>query len=257
MGIRDKAIAKADQVNASLMSSPIVKGLLDTGIPCLFPVVGPGILSALDKRAAQLAEKNSKLFAEELKRHIDSIAEDKLDKAFVESDEFVSLLINVLARNARAHEEEKVKFYAALFMNAVMTPTSSTSYKEGFVQIIDELGVDHIRVLSHIESTWRALSDEDRKKNGKDFSATAVAQALHMPEHRAIAYCDQMMRFGLLRDPAVGRFGYKPGYYAITDYGSELMSFLTMEGQAVEKGQVETTKPNSNGIDTSQPIVAP
>jgi hypothetical protein len=62
--------------------------------------------------------------------------------------------------------------------------------------------------------------------------ASQVAEHLKLPESRALAYCDQMIGFGLLRDWWIGRYGYQIGGYSITDYGRELVEFLDATNQA-------------------------
>ena len=225
MSAKENLLSKIDNVNAALSSSPIVKGLIDGGLS-LIPFLGQAITSALDTRAFQLFEENSRQFAEEVRRLLSRLNETKLDKQFMESNEFVSLLIEILARNARTYEQEKISLYARVFVNAATYDKSEVPYKEGFIRIIDELSVEHIRVLAFIYEQSENFTEDD-KENGKDrVLAKQVSEALRISLSRTQAYCDQMIRFGLLRDWAIGKFDYKPGFYAITDYGRELAEFL-------------------------------
>jgi hypothetical protein len=152
MNSKSRALEIVDQVNAALSVSPIVKGLVDGGLS-LVPFLGEAITSALDSRAFQLYENNSKAFVNELRRLMESLDEEKMDKQFIESTEFVSLLTTILTRNARTHEREKVRFYARIFVNSATRGKSQVSYKEGFVRMVDELSVSHIWVLSFVYQT--------------------------------------------------------------------------------------------------------
>ncbi|MCG3112957.1 MAG: MarR family transcriptional regulator [Candidatus Manganitrophus sp. SB1] len=226
MANKDTAISKIDQVNTAFSTSPIVKGLIDGGLS-LIPFLGQAITSALDTRAFQLFEQNSKSFAEEVKKLMDKVDESKVDKRFIHSTEFVSLLIDILARNAHTHEEEKINLYAKLFVNFTKHGNSETPYKEGLIRIIDELGVEHIRILAFIKEKDKISTPKDGKSSTTDVQLHEIAQATGIPKSRVQAYCDQMIRFGLLQDAAIGYFGYEPGSYAITEYGYELTRFLT------------------------------
>lgn len=228
MTTKDKLLDKVNDINVIYSRSFIIKGLTD-GVLSLVPVLGTAITSALDTRAFQLFERNSKQFSEEVRQLINKLEIEKIDKKFLDSDEFVYLLIEILSRNARTYEQEKVKLYARLFVNATTLSKSTTPYKEGFVRIIDELSVAHILALAFIYDRSSAFTKEDKENNRGHVLASEVAEELLITEPRALAYCDQMIRFGLLRDWSLGKYGYKPGSYAITDYGFELAEFLKSE----------------------------
>lgn len=221
MSAKQQIVTKIDQAKTALANSPIVKGLVDGGLS-LIPFFGAAITSVLDARAFKLFEENSKHFAKEVNRLVNEIDEAKLDKRFVESDEFVSLLTEILAKNARTHEQEKVNLFARLFVNAATLEKSSAPYKEGFVRVIDELSAEHIRAL-------RIIYENNSKAQSKDDNFTKVhdvAWQLRVTDERATAYCDQMIRFGLLRDWSIGKVVYSSGHYEITGYGRELAEFL-------------------------------
>jgi hypothetical protein len=152
--------------------------------------------------------------------------DSKLDKAFLESDEFTSLLLGTLARNAQVHEKEKTRLYARLFVNAAKLGNSSVPYKEGFLQIIDQLSVAHIHILSLIHQKSLAFTDEDRQNNRDGITAEEIALETGVSVDRVQAYCEQMIRFGLLRDWGIGRYGYRPGSYEMTTYGHDFARFL-------------------------------
>jgi hypothetical protein len=229
MSIKVKALSKVDQIKTAYSNSPILKGLIDGGLS-LIPFLGEAITSALDTHAFQLYEENSKRFVEELRQLVEILAEEKLDKRFIESDEFVSLLTTILARNARTHEREKIRLYANVFVNSATYGKSGVAYKEGFVRIIDELSIDHIRAMSFIYETDLNFTEEERKKNRDSVTASQVSEVTGITESLSLAYCEQMIRFGLLRDSSIGYYGYRPGdqpgYYKMTEYGREFAEFL-------------------------------
>lgn len=216
MSIKEATLKKADDVNISLQNSPIVKGLIDGGLS-LIPFLGTAVTSALSTRAFQLFQDNSRRFAEALRTEIDRLNQEKLDKEFIESEEFTSLLLDVLSSNARTHEHEKTQLYARIFVNAATIDYSKIPFKEGFVRIVEELSVEHIRILAFI---IQALSG--RELTGT-VSAQDIAEAVNTPRERVEAYCAQMVRFGLLRDQGTT---HPYHFYMPTDYGLEFAAFL-------------------------------
>ncbi len=138
MTTKKNLLAQIDKTNEQISDSPIIKGLVDGGLS-LIPFVGTAISSSLDTRAFQLFEENSRKFADEVRRIITDLDENKLDKEFLESPEFTSLLIATLSRNAHTYQKEKIGVFAKIFVSFFTSPESKSSYKQGFIQIIDEL----------------------------------------------------------------------------------------------------------------------
>ena len=56
--------------------------------------------------------------------------------------------LEILSKNAKTHEKDKTKLFATLFVNFSRINKSHLPHKEGFVKIIDDLSVDHIRILA-------------------------------------------------------------------------------------------------------------
>lgn len=224
MDIKNELLEKIDKTNEQISKSPIIKGLAD-GLISLVPFLGSAISSTLDTRAFQLFEENSKRFAEEIRESISDIDENKLDKQFLESAEFTSILLETLTRNARSHEQEKVKLFAKIFVNFSTNKGSGIHYKEGFIRIIDELSVEHIKILSFVyKRTKQPLETDERLKDRVQVQEIMAETSISI--ERSQAYCTQMIRYGLLRDWSLGKFGYKPGNFALTSYGFEFAEFL-------------------------------
>lgn len=225
MELKKRAIGRIDQANEFISNSPIIKGLFDGGLS-LIPVVGQAISSSLDARSFKLFEENTKKFTSEIKSLIEKLDEEKIDKDFLDSSEFTALIIETLARNARAYEDEKVKFYANIFVNYLTSTKTPITYKEGFIRIIDELTVDHIRVLAFICFRLDNPNEENEKLRNRVL-AEDISNNLNIPLDRVLAYCQHLLRFGLLWDWGIGKFGsYKPNKFSVTEYGRELANLL-------------------------------
>jgi hypothetical protein len=232
MNVGEQVITSVDRVSEALSKSPILKGLVDGGFS-LIPFVGQAVVSALDTRAFQLFEENSKLFSEEVRNIITVLDEEKIDKDFIYSSEFISLLFDTLSKNARCYEHEKTKLYANLFVNSVMYEGSKVPYKEGFLRMVDELSVDHIRILSFAYEKTLTFTKEDIEAENVfrgTISVKDVVAALGIRESRASAYMMHLARFGLLHDYGVGALDVKSGeYYRVAAYGFEFAAFLIVQ----------------------------
>lgn len=223
---KEQFISKVDSAIEKYSSSPIVKGLTDGGLSLIL-FLGPAITSVLSTRAAKLAEENSRLFAEEIRQLVTQLDETKLDKDFQESDEFTALVLEILANFSRTHEHEKVKLFAKLFVNSALRENSKTPYKEGFVRIVAGLSTDHIILFSHIYENCKKFTEEDQKDRRDRVTAEELKELVRILEHRILAYCEEMIRHGLIYDWAIGKWDYERGSYGLTEYGKEFAKFLS------------------------------
>ena len=240
MRIKEKALAKLDDISQRYAEQPAVKVATDVILSVIpLPGVGVGISSLLEARASQLAEKNTRRFVEEVRTRLGRLEEDQVSRDYVESDEFTSLLLQMLRRNATAHEEEKTRLFAQIFANSMLRDKSQTPYKEGFVQIIDDLSVDHMRVLAAMSEKYAAIPQERLKEGMAYVDADQVATELGLPLSRLVAYCEHLSRFGVLHEHRPF-LGYESGHYELTPYGREFAEFLRDEAD-------QKTGPEANG----------
>ncbi len=223
MSAKEKAIATVDKVTGALGSTMIGKALLDGGL-ALVPGLGTAISSALDSRAFRLYEKNSRRFAEQLRFEMNRLTEEKLDKKFIESDEFVAILLDTLMRNAKTHEQKKINLFARAFANFSSKKYSSIPHKEGFLEIIERLSFDHSRVIAFIfERSREPLAKGETRT---PVTAVQVAGNFAIQQSHAEAWCEQLARYGLIKDARVGLAEYESRHYEITNYGREFAEFL-------------------------------
>src|SRR5438132_11097452 len=147
--IRERFVAKLDQVNAMVSESPAANAVLQAALSITGPL-GAAISGALSGRAARLAQKNSTQLLLAVGDYIKRVNDTKIDREFLDSDEFTSLLIDILTMNAKSYEEEKIDLFSRLFINSALRDQVVTPHKEGFVRIIGDLSADHIKAFQFI-----------------------------------------------------------------------------------------------------------
>ncbi|RMH35912.1 MAG: hypothetical protein D6690_07730 [Nitrospirae bacterium] len=221
--IKTRTLATADKAIRALNNTIIGKALLDSGLS-LVPVIGPAISSALGSRALQLLEDNTRRFVEALRTEMERIDEAKLDTRFIESDEFVSIVLDIIARNAKTYEQQKVRLFARAFANFTTRDYSDMPYKEGFIDIIDHLSVNHARIVAVIHE--RSCKPPGENEHQIVVTAEQISSELKIDRSYVEAWCEQLVRYGLIRDAVLGTYGYRPGRYKLTDYGKAFATFL-------------------------------
>ncbi|WMT57905.1 hypothetical protein [Truepera radiovictrix] len=214
-----------DNANSLLSQHPIAKGLVEGGVS-LIPFLGTAITGTLNTRAALLFERNTTLLTNELKTQVHRLSENKIDREFLDSDEFTFLILDVLAKNAYTYEEVKTQLFAQILINSTLKGTSSTPYKEGFVRIVSDLSAQHIQIFTAVFRKAQTFTGQHQINNEDYVKAQEIAGEAELTQSRTIAYCEELIRYGLLSDWSVGRWEYQRGLYSVTDYGAEFASFL-------------------------------
>jgi len=223
--VRERFITKLDQLNTATAGSPTANALLQGALSIAGPV-GAAISGALSGRAAQLAEKNSKQLFVAVGNYVRRLDETKIDRQFLDSEEFTSLLIDILTMNAKTYEKEKIDLFSRVFVNSAMRDSPASPSKETFVRIIGDLSTEHIRVFQFICAKTKNPDPKEPKETTGRVVGPEIASSTGLPEHRAIAYGYELVRYGVLSDWGLGRFDYEPGAFALTEYGEEFAAFL-------------------------------
>lgn len=225
MELKDQIVEKVDTATDRLSQHPIGKGLIEGGVS-LVPFLGAAIMGTLDARASLLFEKNTMLLTQELQNQVQHLSESKIDSQFLNSDEFTSLLLNILTKNAHTHEEAKTRLFAQILVNSALKDVSSVPYKEGFVRVIGDLSVQHIQAFTVAFQKAQTFTDQHRLDN-KDFvTAQEIAEKVGLTQSRTMAYCEELIRYGLLSNWSIDRLEYQPDLYTLTDYGGEFALFI-------------------------------
>lgn len=221
--------AKIDNAIYRFTTNPIVGGLMESCISAV-PAVGPAIISATNKKAFELFKRNTKEFADQIKASIADIEESKIDKGFLQSDEFVSILMDILPKVAKAHSKEKVRMFSDMMVATVITENSGVEYKEGFFRIVDELGPVHIQVFRVIHTKCACFTPADRVNKRDYIDKNEIVKVTHIESSRIHAYCAELTRFGVIFDVGLGSYGYSPTNpaYDLTEYGREFARFLML-----------------------------
>lgn len=174
-----------------------------------------------------MAEENTKRMIEELRIGIDALGDDKLDSKFLDSDEFTALVLRTLELNARVSRAEKNELFARILLGFLHGEGPREPYKDGYLRLIDELEPEHIVVLGIFYRGSMAANE-----TAPHSTAEHVADELGMPVSLMLAYCSQLVRYGLIRDWGIGKWDYRPGQFDITDYGKDICQHLAADGNA-------------------------
>ncbi|MCB2340887.1 hypothetical protein [Clostridium estertheticum] len=86
--------------------------------------------------------------------------ENKIDLNFICSEEFVRIVLNIFEKAKIDYREEKLKYYANIILNYSTIEFSKDFYKEGIIESISKLSMEHILVLDTIYIKHLEINDE-------------------------------------------------------------------------------------------------
>jgi hypothetical protein len=111
------------------------------------PLAGGAISSILAGRAQrQMLARVTDVF-EAFKERVEQMQEEKIDKEFFESDEFLTLFTLTLEQIQITHDKAKLKMLATGLANSASSDFVSESRKELFLRILRDLAPEHVSML--------------------------------------------------------------------------------------------------------------
>jgi hypothetical protein len=195
------------------------------------PYLGGVIDNIVTGKVTTVQRERFELFIEELRDACVSLNGEKLDKGFIESDEFVDLFVNVSERVVRTHEDEKREALRNAFLKATTKDGSKGPFKEIAIRLIGDLTVDHMRVLRVVAGRQAQFTEADRQAN-EDFTsldqlAACLSEEIPRVDIRAVAY--DLMNMGLLGNWWARRYDQpeETDRFRLTEVGRKFIGFIT------------------------------
>jgi hypothetical protein len=220
------------------------------------------LVSALD---SLLATRGQNIAARRLKRTIDEIArqaqaldEVKLDRNYLESEEFYDLSWSVFQKGQRTSKQEKVQLYVRVLLRSAQGPPYLENAQE-YVDLLSELSMVEVQVASAIYSFQRdfnyspqevfaAINTEGLRNDEvgpyinqilaeKRLSVTAEdlqPQLPNLQKNMIDSYLARLGRTGLVREIVHQELGENRGQwrleggFRITDYFRRMMAYLNL-----------------------------
>ncbi len=199
----------------------------------LLPYVGGALDTILSAEGNRIQKERLERFLEALNEGLNKLDEAKIDKVFLESEEFFSLFQMTIEKVIRNYEKEKTRYFKNIFINSIKRGKSKTYYKEGFIDIIANLSAIHIAILKYYFEKIECFKREKRQ-SVMFTSPNELYQKFNdvIPTYLD-AYCNNLLSNGLLRVTAVDGniIGDRENCnsYSPTEYALEFLKFITEE----------------------------
>jgi hypothetical protein len=155
--------------------------------------------------------------------------EDRLDRDFVQSDEFADLTEDVLESVARRAADGKRGFYAAALANTAAPSAPGEDERERMLDALEELRLSQLRLLAIVATTRSLPEGSNLYAGGVEHNIMPRLEGVSQEEMRA-DWAD-LARLGILASYPSGtmsRQGIEDLTVRMTDFGRRFVDWISL-----------------------------
>lgn len=197
------------------------------------PVIGAPLDLIFSNEGQKIQQRRLRRMIEQLAAQMEQFDENKVDKSYLQSEEFYDLIIRVLEQSAKTRFDEKSLLYAKILTSAVNVDNIHTRESaEDFLNAISTLFPRDLIVAREI---YRQQKDKPKSFDGDDNELNFINRQgwrdipknLGLNEMELRLSLINLNKAGLIR-PIIGTyFNFVGGNdFIITEMFSELMSLI-------------------------------
>ena len=141
----NKALTKASKTYA--------KNVFLRGLVNFIPYVGGALDIVFSEKWNNITQRRIEDFMDCVKQEFAQIEESKINKEFIESDDFADLTIKFLISSARTRHHEKISLFAGILRGATTTDEFDMDEFEEILPTFELVSVRELLILKHL-SAW-------------------------------------------------------------------------------------------------------
>ena len=115
------------------------------------PYAGSAILELIDGLAQRRTQERLNIVFASMKDCLDRLDEEKIDRAFFDSEEFQSILFLLIEKLHTTHDEERLRTFGTALANSAKTEFDRDE-REDFIRTLRELSSKDLKVLQYARS---------------------------------------------------------------------------------------------------------
>ncbi|MBF0456927.1 MAG: hypothetical protein HQK99_03425 [Nitrospirae bacterium] len=215
-------IKPIEEIADKYANNTILRGLITA-----IPVIGGVLDATFSGDSSKRWQEKVGLLLDNLHENFNRCDEDKMDKKFVNSDEFEALLISIIEAIRKVHEKGKIELFANILTSSCLKKYSQEYRKERFIHLVDNLSMIHIAILN----LFRNEMSDDFINANKSIILTSenISNKLSIDLYDCEVFCSELISSGLLFDPDIGTRNYKRGSYSLHKSAIRFFDFLFID----------------------------
>jgi hypothetical protein len=207
------------------------------------PYLGGGLDTIITSEAQRATTERVYMLLDELSRRMKQHDEEAINREYLDSDEFIDLVIKAFDAATKTRDEEKIRWYARILTESTVREKQGNYFPEEYLHLIADLTPLELRVANHLYKSGlheraRLFPDDEVWTDWKE----QVCNDLNIDRATLPMNLSRIAATGLIEPVITGidevgnlvHWGSEPGdpsYYGITAAFQKLMKFLELRGQ--------------------------
>jgi len=134
------------KITEDYSNSPILRSMVN-----LIPYVGGAIDVLITTRIQEISWKRLNTYLDQLQKQFENVDESKINKEFLQSEEFYDLFLQTARASTRTRSEQKIKLFSSIIKNAITKEFSNPLSPEDLVSIIENLSENDIIFITILQ----------------------------------------------------------------------------------------------------------
>lgn len=132
----------------------------------LIPTIGSSLDVIFTEKWNRIVAKRIESFFKYTQQEFEKIQEEKVNKEFIESEDFADLVVNCLSMSSKTRQKEKIKMFSNILKNASIVEKFDYEEFIEIIHIVEVISVREFYVLKHLEEWEDNLQNDYRKMLG-------------------------------------------------------------------------------------------
>lgn len=205
----------------------------------LIPYAGGAIDALLGGRGAKLVAERQMALLSSLADDMQHLREDMIDNQYLNSEDFMHLLLKALDHAARVSRTERVRLLSKALTCAATAGWGSgrADESEVFLDLAAQIRIDEVSALDNMFALHSRMLDARRiDSSTNELQVYGSAGGKDTIREIPPQVVSRLIAKGLVREIAGGYWDYAGGAYVMTMLGVDLMKFLQADASPESQG---------------------
>ncbi|MCK4288936.1 MAG: hypothetical protein KAW86_07010 [Bacteroidales bacterium] len=189
----------------------------------LIPTIGGTIDLLMTSKWQDSIKKRIKIFFDAVKEEFDDIEENKIDKKFLESEEFMDLFINSLNLASKTRSNDKIRIYTKILKGSLIIKNDEFN-SEDYLHVLEELTPNELSFAKQFYDL-KIAKNEYLSESQNDIVFTSI-NFVNITKQKSEYYFKRLEKVGLVSELVGSYIGYGGGIYNLTELFKSLMNYI-------------------------------
>jgi hypothetical protein len=191
----------------------------------LIPNIGGSLDVLLTSKAQRLSQKRIETLLSELRKQLEEVEESKIDKTFLDSEDWYDLVLQAFEKAIRTRSVEKIQSFSKILTKA-LTASENREHSESYLDTLAELSETEVR-LARLVYEFKDVNIQSKDNRGQPIPNKFLEQCTFIDHNGLQFYMKRLERVGLVSEQVGMRADYDGGWYKTTPTFYKLMNAIS------------------------------